>query len=62
LKVGDIVRKVNGQEIKDWRSFLQQLARTRPGEEVSLEIKRDNKEMSLKVTTETRRGRRSPRP
>jgi serine protease Do len=57
LKVGDIVVKFNNQTVKGSDSFQQSLAQVRPGTEVTLQIKRDNKEMSVRVTVESR-GRR----
>jgi serine protease Do len=58
LKVGDIVVKFNDQTIKDSDSFQQSLARVRPGTEVTLQIKRDNEEMSVRVTIGARGGGR----
>jgi len=64
LKVGDIVTKVNGQKIKSFDSFRERVAEAKPGEELILEVKRDDKEMSVKVKVETRprrdRGRFGP--
>ena len=57
LKVGDIVVKVNGQEIKDSDSFFERVTEAKPGDEVTFEIKRDDKEISVKVTVEARRRR-----
>jgi len=57
LKVGDIVMKVNGQKIKDYGSFRQFVAGTKPGEELTLDIKRDDQETSVKLTVEERRWR-----
>ena len=49
---------VNGQEIEDYVSFLNYVTRTKPGEELTFKIKRDEKEMFVKVTIEARRRRR----
>ena len=62
LKVGDIVMKVNDQEIKGYDAFRQNVSKASPGAGLTLQIKRDDKEISLGVTVETRgrRGRRAP--
>ena len=62
LKVGDIVMKVNDQEIKGYDAFRQNVSKAGPGAGLTLHIKRDEKEMSLGVTVEARgrRGRRAP--
>jgi serine protease Do len=57
LMAGDIVVKFNDQAIKGFDSFQQSLAQVRPGTEVTLRIKRNNKEMTVRVTVESR-GRR----
>jgi len=57
LKVGDIVTKVNGQKIKDYDAFRQSVARSKPGEDLTLDIKRDDQELSVKLTVGTRRWR-----
>lgn len=57
LKVGDIVTKVNGQKVKDYDSFREFVTGTKPGEDLTLDVKRDDKEMSVKVTVEERRWR-----
>jgi serine protease Do len=57
LKVGDIVRKVNGKAIKDYKSFEKYVNQIRPGREITLDVKRDAEEIAVKVTIETdRRG------
>ena len=49
LKVGDIVMKVNGQEVKDFDSFLGLVRQSRRGEELTLVVKREDKEMTIKM-------------
>jgi len=55
LKAGDIVLKVNGQEVTDRASFRECVARSKPGQEVQFEVKRGDQEMTVKVTVEARR-------
>ncbi len=54
LKAGDIVTRFNNQAITSVTSYQQVLARTRPGNEVTLRIKRDGKELTLRVTVGSR--------
>ncbi len=56
LKVGDVVTKFNGHELKGTESFKQSVTRTKPGQKVTLDIKRDAMELSVQVTVEPRRG------
>ncbi len=57
LKVGDVVMKINGEQIENASAFLDCVGRTKPGDELTFEIKRDDQEMSVKVKVETRRRR-----
>lgn len=52
LKVGDLVVKVDGREVKLYASLLRWLAETEPGETLSLEVKRGDKLLSLEVKLE----------
>ena len=60
LKTGDVVRKVDGREIRGALAFQRWIAEAEPGETLSLEIKRADKVLSLEVRVEaprrTRRG------
>jgi serine protease Do len=58
LKVGDIVRKINGHEIKDYAALRRLVAESKPGDELKVELQRDEKEMSITVKVEARRWRR----
>lgn len=64
LQVGDVVTKINGQPIKDSSTFRQFVRQSKPGEQVTLDLKRDAKQMFVKVTVELsrRRGRPLPAP
>jgi serine protease Do len=53
LKVGDIVMKVNGKAVKDYKFFKDYVSRTRQGREITLDIRRDGEEMSVKLTIES---------
>jgi len=48
---------VNGKKLKDSEAFREWVAETKPGEELTLLIKRDDAELSVTVTVEARRWR-----
>ncbi|MBI4661525.1 MAG: trypsin-like peptidase domain-containing protein [Verrucomicrobia bacterium] len=54
VRVGDIVRCVNGQDCAGFESFKKHVARTKLGELVKLAIQRDGLDMALLVTIEQR--------
>ncbi len=58
LKVGDVVRKINGREVKDYATLRRLVAESKPGDELKVELRRDEKEMSITVKLEARRWRR----
>ena len=43
------------QAVADYAAFRQQVVRSKPGDELTLQIKREQNEMTLKVTVETTR-------
>jgi serine protease Do len=52
LKVGDVVLKVDGREIKASAAFRRWVAEAEPGETLNLEIKRGEEVLSLEVKLE----------
>lgn len=50
LKVGDIVRKLEGQAVADWASMAAMIQSRRPDETITLEVLRDGKTLELKIT------------
>ena len=58
VKAGDVVRKINGREVKDYATLRRLVAESKPGDELKIELQRDDKEMSLSVKIEARRWRR----
>lgn len=60
VRVGDVVVKVNDEEVKDAAGFRRLLQSTQPGDEVKLELRRDDVEISVTVTVERWRFRRQP--
>lgn len=49
LRAGDILLEMNGEPIRDMRSFKREIARQRPGSRVRLEIFRDEKRRDVTV-------------
>jgi serine protease Do len=65
LKVGDIVIRINDQPVTGYEDFLQSVATIGPGKEMTMLVKRNREELSVRVTAEARgrRGRGAfPRP
>jgi serine protease Do len=52
LKVGDLVLKVEGREIKVSAAFKRWLAEAQPGESLNLEVKRGDKLLTVNVKLE----------
>jgi S1-C subfamily serine protease len=50
--------KVNGEKIDDYANFVRDVTRTKPGERLTFEIKRNDKAISVIVLVEARRHRR----
>ena len=61
LKVGDLVVKVNEQAITSYAALRQRVARSRPGDELEIQVKRNDEELTFKVTVgSTRRSGFTP--
>jgi serine protease Do len=56
LKANDVVLRFAGQKIGDFDSLRSQVAKRRPGEEVTVEIQRGDSTVSLKLTVGKRPG------
>ena len=61
LKVGDVVRRVDGREIRGAMSFQRWVAEAEPGETLTVEVKRADKVLSLEVKVEAPRRTRPGR-
>jgi len=55
LRVGDVVLKVNGRDIKVSAAFRRWVSEATPGDTLNLEIKRGDEVLSVKVRMETPR-------
>jgi len=49
LKVGDVITRVDDKEVPDGHSLIARLRSMKPGEEVTLKVKRDDKTETIKV-------------
>jgi serine protease Do len=58
LKVGDVVVKIDGREVKAAASFRRWVAESEPGDVLELEIKRGDKRLVLAVKLEAPPGRK----
>jgi serine protease Do len=56
LKVGDVVIKVNGREVKVSAGFRRWVSEAAPGDTLNLEIKRGDEALSFKVKLEAPPG------
>lgn len=56
IREGDIIVKVSGVEIKDSAIFLEQIGKRRPGDQITLEICRDGKLITLDATLQNKEG------
>lgn len=56
LKMGDIVKEIDGQEVRNSRVLVQHVLRKEVGQEVKLKIIRDGKETTIPVKTEQMPG------
>jgi M6 family metalloprotease-like protein len=61
LKPGDLLLKVNGAPVANTGKLTQLLQEKKPGDTVALTVKRDGKDMEIKVTLVAEPGRRGRR-
>jgi peptidase M28-like protein/PDZ domain-containing protein/PA domain-containing protein len=54
LKAGDLVMKLNKMPIKNVYDYTYALGELRPGEEVEIQVRRDGREVNLKITPDRR--------
>jgi serine protease Do len=50
LKQGDVITKVDGKEVPDVTDFLRNIGARKPGQQVSLGVRRGKEELTLKAT------------
>lgn len=49
IRPGDVLTKVNAEDIKNVRQLLNQIAKQNPGQQITAQILRKNKSLSLKI-------------
>jgi carboxyl-terminal processing protease len=54
LKEGDVVVKIQDKAIKDVSEVMDAMAKTKPGDKLSVTVKRDDKEKTFTVTLTSR--------
>ncbi len=50
LKADDVVIKLDGKEVKDVQDFVSSVRAHKPGDKITLTVKRGDKEMEIKIT------------
>lgn len=55
LKPGDVIKKVDGARVRDWKDFKAALNAKKPGQKVRFAVLRDGKELEMELTPEERK-------
>ncbi|MGM0498289.1 MAG: Do family serine endopeptidase [Bacteroidota bacterium] len=56
IKPGDVILKVEGEKVKDVAALQSEINNYRPGDEISVTVKRDGKKKQFDVTLRNRQG------
>ena len=56
LKIGDIVKEIDGKKVRNSRELVQHVLRKEVGQEVRLKVIRDGKETTIRIKTEQMPG------
>lgn len=59
LRKGDVILSVDGVAVNDSATFLEQIGKRRPGDEITLKLRRGEKEISTKATLQNKAGETS---
>lgn len=59
LRKGDIILSVDGVAVNDSATFLEQIGKRRPGDEITLKLRRGEKEITTKATLQNKAGETS---
>jgi S1-C subfamily serine protease len=49
LRAGDVIMKIGGKAIKTARDVVSEVIRSKPGDEITIQVRRGGKEMPVKV-------------
>jgi len=55
LKSGDVIKKVDGGRVRDWKEFKAALNGKKAGQKLKLTVSRDDKELELEIVPEQRK-------
>jgi S1-C subfamily serine protease len=59
LRKGDVILSVDGVAVNDSATFLEQIGKRRPGDEITLRLRRGAKEITAKATLQNKAGETS---
>ena len=59
IRKGDVITAIDGVKVNDSAIFLEQIGKRRPGDKVTLTVRRGDKELSLSATLQNRAGETS---
>lgn len=59
LRKGDVILSVDGVAVNDSATFLEQIGKRRPGDEITLRLRRGEKEITTKATLQNKAGETS---
>lgn len=59
LRKGDVIFSVDGVAVNDSATFLEQIGKRRPGDEITLRLRRGEKEITTKATLQNKAGETS---
>lgn len=59
LRKGDVILSVDGVAVNDSATFLEQIGKRRPGDEITLKLRRGEKEITAKATLQNKAGETS---
>lgn len=59
LRKGDVILSVDGVAVNDSATFLEQIGKRRPGDEITLKLRRGEKEITTKATLQNKAGETS---
>lgn len=57
IRKGDVITAIDGIAVNDSAIFLEQIGKRRPGDKITLSVRRGNKELSLSATLQNRAGK-----
>ena len=59
IRKGDVITAIDGVDVNDSAIFLEQIGKRRPGDVITLSVRRGDKELTLKATLQNRAGETS---